>query len=104
MREKDPTPKRSPLAAGTWYAIAAFSAWGLLPLYWKALQEVPAEEILAHRVLWSAVVAGILVLIMGGWTDLRDAISRCRSMLAVLLGSILIGGNWFIAIPQKSPR
>lgn len=34
----------------TWYVIAAYTLWGLLPVYWKALQQVPASQILAHRI------------------------------------------------------
>jgi hypothetical protein len=42
-------------------AVAAYLAWGLFPIYFKALREVPPLEILAHRIAWSLAFLAILV-------------------------------------------
>ena len=42
-------------AAGVAYAGMAFLIWGISPVYWKAMQQVPALEIVTHRVVWSFV-------------------------------------------------
>ena len=42
--------------AGLVYAVLAYVAWGVLPLYVKAVDHVPAAEVVAHRVLWSVPV------------------------------------------------
>ena len=34
-------------------AISAYTLWGLLPIYWRVLENEPAIEILAHRIVWS---------------------------------------------------
>ena len=41
--------------------MGAFLIWGLFPLYFKALQSVPAMEIIVHRVLWSALFGGLFI-------------------------------------------
>ena len=46
---------------GIVYAAGAYILWGLLPLFWKALQGVPALEILAHRMVWCLVVVLLLL-------------------------------------------
>ena len=57
-----------------WIAVAAYVAWGLMPLYWQQLKLVPAMQIMAHRVVWSALlVCGWLTWKYGrGW--LRDTL------------------------------
>ena len=43
--------ERSGLIAG----FAAFITWGFVPVYWKLLKAVPAQEILAHRFVWTSL-------------------------------------------------
>ena len=43
---------------GVWIAVAAYVAWGLMPLYWHALREVPSLQILLHRIVWSTLIVG----------------------------------------------
>ncbi|MAE22847.1 MAG: EamA family transporter, partial [Pseudomonas sp.] len=55
--------------------LTAYIIWGLFPLYFKALQSVPAMEIIVHRVLWSALFGGLLLFVWKhpGWRrELRD--------------------------------
>lgn len=73
-------------------------AWGLLPVYWKALGTVPPMEILCHRVVWSAGFLWLVTLVLGGWTEVRRALASPRLRGALFLGSLLIGGNWFLYI------
>ena len=83
---------------GVWIAVAAYVAWGLMPLYWHLLKVVPAMQIIAHRVLWSAVlVCGWLAFKNGrGWLHETLALPRAASMLA--LTGVLIAFNWGLYI------
>jgi len=83
---------------GILYAISAYALWGVLPLYWKALQQVPAGEILANRILWSFVFVSLLLLFNGGWRDLKQVFANRRNLVAVFLGSFLISANWLTYI------
>lgn len=50
-------------ADGVITALLTYMLWGILPIYWKLIAEVPAHEILAHRIFWSFVFMAILVFL-----------------------------------------
>ena len=54
-----PDPARR-TAAGVAWGVAAYGAWGVLPLYFRALRGVPPADVVAHRVVWSAVFLSVL--------------------------------------------
>ena len=79
-------------------AIAAFGMYGLYPLYFKAVGEASAFEILCHRVIWSVPFAALLITVTRGWPSLRQSL-RDRHLLKMLgLTSFLIAVNWLIFI------
>lgn len=80
------------------YAVSAYLMWGFLPLYMKALADVPAAEVVAHRVLWSVPVAGAIILWLGRTADLRAAL-RSPAMLGMgAVTAALISVNWGIYV------
>ena len=81
---------RDASALGVGFAVAAFTIWGMLPLYWNLLSGVPAFEVLLHRVLWSFVLAWGLVRI--GGRPVHPPLGKRRYLLAAAL---LLGLNWF---------
>jgi len=83
---------------GILYAVAANLLWGILPVYWKALQAVPAVEILAHRVIWSFIfLAGVMTL-RKNWPALREKLRRRRTLAAFFGSSGFIAVNWLTYI------
>jgi chloramphenicol-sensitive protein RarD len=84
--------------SGIGYAIIAYVAWGLLPLYWKCLQQIAAFEILAHRIFWSFIFVVILLLLSRRWGEFKAALYSRKTVVSGLLSSLLISGNWFIYI------
>jgi chloramphenicol-sensitive protein RarD len=84
--------------AGVIYAIAAYSLWGILPIYWKAMKQIPAGEILAHRIFWSFLLLMAVIGFTKKWTEFKKAFSGFKSIVAIFLGSILISINWLIYI------
>ena len=83
---------------GIIYAILSYALWGILPLFWKALKQINAGEILASRILWSFVFLSLILLIVGGLRDLKNAFYNTKTLLGVFLGSLLITINWFVYI------
>lgn len=83
---------------GLLIAVGAFVLWGTMPLYWHLLKGVPSLQIVAHRVVWSAVlVAAWLLLTRGrGWFAAILAQPRLAKMLA--LSGVCIGINWGLYI------
>jgi chloramphenicol-sensitive protein RarD len=86
-------PSRNGLLLG----IGAYVLWGLLPLYLKLLSSVPPMQILAHRVLWSLILLGALVVLMRRVADIRAA-ARGRTLLLLAVTATLIAVNWFVFI------
>ncbi len=56
---------------GILYGIAAYAMWGFFPIYWKLLHNVPALQLLGHRIFWSFVFLALLLLVVGLWRDFR---------------------------------
>lgn len=93
----DPRDTSREFGAGVWYAIGAFTAWGVLPLYWKSLKEVPSPQILAHRILWSFVFV-VILLKSRKRPPLGESFNSTGRMLYSLLSACILGTNWFIYI------
>lgn len=83
---------------GLFYAIAAYGLWGLLPLYWKTLQSVPATQIVAHRMVWSLVFVGTLLALKRHWRWLPQVLKQPRTLLMVLLSGCFLAINWLIYV------
>ena len=77
---------------GTGYGVAAYTLWGLFPLFWPLLEPAGAREILAHRVLWSLVVVTFLLQLTRGWAAVRAAERGQVARLA--LAAVLLAINW----------
>ena len=75
---------------------SAYLIWGVLPVYWKALGEVPALEQLAWRVAGSAVLAWLIVLLRK--KPFPRSVFRPRVLGYLALASFLIAGNWGVFI------
>lgn len=78
--------------------IGATSLWGLSPIYYKLLVDVPAQEILAHRTLWSLVFFGGILLLQGRFGEVFKALSQWRLAAVLVLASLMISVNWFLFI------
>jgi len=86
----------------TTLATLAFVLWGILPVYWKCFSQVPAYEVLAHRIWWSFVFMVALVLITGRTRTLADEVrglvAQKRRLAGLALGATLISFNWLTYI------
>lgn len=76
--------------------ILAFVLWGLFPIYWRALQEVPAPEILAYRIVGSLFFVAFLLVIMNKWAWLKELTFKKFNYYG--LTSIFITINWLVYI------
>ncbi len=83
---------------GVWLAIGAYAVWGLLPIYWKALHNVPAGTILANRIAWSAVFVALLLTVQRHWTWLRPALHSRRTVITYVIAALFLSVNWYIYI------
>jgi len=84
--------------AGFLYGLAAYGLWGILPIYFKLLQDVPSIDIVAHRVVWSLLVLALLVTIGRAWDQIGTALRNRKTLAILLLTSVLIGTNWLLYV------
>lgn len=84
--------------AGLSLGLAAYGLWGVLPLYFKAVADVPAVDIVAHRVLWSLPFLATLITLAKGWQKVREAVGRRKTVGVLTLTALLIGGNWLLYV------
>ena len=89
---------RSENAVGFQSAVLAFVMWGALPIYWKFLKAVPAEEILAHRIIWSVVFVYLILLFQRRISELWAALCDRRTVMLMTFSGLVIGSNWFVYI------
>ncbi|MDQ3511404.1 MAG: EamA family transporter RarD [Pseudomonadota bacterium] len=83
---------------GLWVAVAAFVAWGVMPLFWHLLKAVPSLQIVMHRIVWSAVLVSAWLLWTQGRGWLRSALARPRAAWMLALSGVLISFNWGLYI------
>ena len=83
---------------GMLYAALAFLSWGLFPLYFHALAEVPPLEILANRMLWSLLFLGVVLTLRRQWGWVRPLARQPRVVGGFVASAFLLSGNWFIYI------
>jgi chloramphenicol-sensitive protein RarD len=76
----------------------AYVLWGLLPVFWKLLDDVPALEILSHRIVWSLALCVFLLVLSKrvGW--IGDIRKHPRALFAVAGATILLSFNWGLYI------
>ncbi len=79
---------------GLGFGVAAYTLWGTFPLYWPLLEPAGAVEILAHRVVWSALVMGVLVLALRRGAELRAIMADRRVARLLALAAVTITFNW----------
>jgi chloramphenicol-sensitive protein RarD len=83
---------------GIGYGLAAYTIWGLFPLFWPLLEPTPAIQILAHRMLWSLVfIAGVLA-VRRRWAFVLALRSDRRRVGLLTLAAVLISVNWGVYI------
>jgi len=81
---------------GVWFALAAYSAWGIAPVYFKFLDFADPIEVVAHRVVWSVLLLAVLLSLRGAWGTVRSLTGAQLGWLAV--SGALISANWVLFV------
>jgi chloramphenicol-sensitive protein RarD len=83
---------------GLLYGLAAYGLWGVVPVYFHALTHVSAFEMLAQRVVWTAVLMAAVLTLAGRWGDLRRCLRSGPILRTLLASTVLIAANWLVYI------
>ncbi|MBP7148543.1 MAG: EamA family transporter RarD [Acidobacteria bacterium] len=85
-------------ASGFVYGAAAYLWWGLAAVYFKAVAAVMPTEVLAHRVVWSFVLLGVIVAARGKLRPVLDVLRTPRAVLTLTATTLLLAANWLTYI------
>ncbi|WP_411196609.1 EamA family transporter RarD [Rhizobium sp.] len=89
-----PLAKNEDSPRGFAFALTAYLLWGFLPIYMKALAHISPAEVIAHRIVWSLPLAGIVLIVLGRTGDIRAALRSPRMLAMAALTASLITVNW----------
>jgi len=83
---------------GLLFGVSAYIIWGLLPLYWKLVEEAGAYEILAHRGIWSLLICLSLLALRKQLKSAYEMVCSSRTFSLLFLASGLLTINWGVYI------
>ncbi|MBM7619660.1 chloramphenicol-sensitive protein RarD [Bacillus tianshenii] len=90
------------LGLGIAFAALSYMLWGILPLIWKLVDDVPASEILAHRVVWSLLFMLVILLLLRKFSsffmELKALVRNRKRFIGVACASVFISINWGLYI------
>ena len=79
-------------------ALGAYLLWGIFPVYFKFVQDIPPLEVLAHRIVWAVPFGALIIAFRKQWREVLDALRNRRTFGFLVLSSLLIAVNWFVYI------
>lgn len=83
---------------GIFFGLAAYVLWGILPVYWKALELVSPFEILSSRFMWSCVFVFLLIIFQKKWPlftkEVKQVFSNVKTGAVMVAAGITISFNW----------
>jgi chloramphenicol-sensitive protein RarD len=86
------------MRTGILIAATAYTTWGLFPLYFKALQTIPPEQIVLHRIVWSLVFLTIILARRRQWAWLGEVARKPKVLGGFAVSALLLSVNWLIYI------
>ena len=89
-----PLAKNEDSPRGFAFALTAYLLWGFLPIYMKAVAHISPAEVIAHRIVWSLPLAGIVLIVLGRTQDISAALRSPRMLAMGALTASLITVNW----------
>ena len=92
------TPEADHHRTGFALGLLAYALWGILPLYFKAIEVLPATDIVAHRVIWSLPFLAVLIALRRGRQKVQSAIAEHRTIGILFVTALLIAGNWLLYV------
>ncbi|WP_274571915.1 EamA family transporter RarD [Neisseria leonii] len=83
---------------GIWYAAGCYAVWGMFPIYWYPVNQagMAADQVLAQRIVWSALFAGAVMLFTRNTAAFAAVARQPKLIAALMLSGLCIGMNWLV--------
>ena len=78
--------------------LVAYALWGFFPIYWKLLHDVPALQVIGHRIAWSFVLLIMVILLTKQWKEFRSAALAPKTIAIYSIAAVLLSINWLIYV------
>lgn len=78
--------------------LGAYALWGFFPIYWKYLHDVPALQVIGHRIGWSFLLLIGIILGSGQWKEFRSVALQPRVIGIYSIAAILLSVNWLVYV------
>jgi chloramphenicol-sensitive protein RarD len=96
--EPEPGAARRHVLGGLWFGLGAYGLWGVLPVYFKAIDDVGAIDIVANRVLWSVPFLLLLLFVFRGLREMTSAFRDPQTLRFLCVTALLIATNWLLYV------
>src|SRR5205085_11610013 len=96
-------PNEQHCRTGFALGLLAYALWGVLPIYFKKIEELPALDIVAHRIIWSLPFLAILIPLSKGWPKVREAISTPRVLGILAITALPTRGHCLLYVHAVTP-
>ena len=83
---------------GALYGVGAYVLWGFFPIYWKFLHDVPALQVIGHRIGWSFILLMAYILLTRQWAEFRSVAFQWKTIGIYSIAGILLSLNWLIYV------
>ncbi|HKI52935.1 MAG TPA: EamA family transporter RarD, partial [Anaerolineales bacterium] len=83
---------------GILYGVGAYALWGFFPIYWKVLHDVPALQVIGHRIGWSFLLLLVYIIARGQWQAFRASVMNWRTIGIYIIAAVLLTFNWLIYV------
>jgi len=79
---------------GIWYAVGAYVAWGLSPIFWNLIPDLQAIELLADRIIWAVPILAAIIGFSHRWSEVRDSYRTWRTRWLTVVAAGFLLSNW----------
>lgn len=86
------------MPTGLLAAALSYALWGLFPLYFRQVADVPALEIVLHRSVWSLAFVGLLLMVQRRWAWLAEVVKQPRTLAVFGASALLLSSNWLVYV------
>ncbi len=83
---------------GILYGVGAYALWGFFPIYWKLLHDVPALQVIGHRIGWSFILLALYLVAAKQWNEFRLVAFQKKTIGIYAVASILLSFNWLVYV------
>ncbi len=83
---------------GILLALGAYAIWGMFPIYFKSLHEIPPLEILLYRMIFSLLFLGGVLAVRRQWAWIGPVLRQPKVLAGFTASALLLSSNWFLYI------